>query len=240
MEQAPVLYSDAISIRGRDAKASCEDRGRRQPRKSRESTVEVRAARMTLRPPYRPDGKLPEVTVNVVWVREVNPPEDDEPVEWMLITTLPIDTIGQVREVVAHHRVRWMIEILFRTLKSGCRIEERRFGRLDRLETCLAVFLIVARRTLFVCRLARSSDDLDREIVFEPSEWKSAWTAVRRKPPPEKSPSLNEIVRLVAQPGGCVNRPGREDPPGPQTAWLGLQRMKDLAWAWETFGPGTQ
>ena len=46
------------------------------------------------------------------------------------------------------------------------------------------------------------------------------------------------MLKLVAQLGGYVNRPGRADPPGPQTVWLGLQRMYDLARAWQTFGPG--
>jgi hypothetical protein len=239
VRQAPVLFTAPVSVRAREPKVNCEDRHtRRQPRQSRETTVEVRAASMTLRPPWRPDRKLPEVAVNVVWVREVDPPADDEPVEWILVTTLPIDTVEQVREIIEYYRVRWMIEIVFRTLKSGCRIEARRFERLDRLETCLAVYLIVTWRTLFVCRLARSADDLDCEVVFEPSEWKSVWMAVHRKRPPKKPPTLNEIVRLIAQLGGYVNRPNRKDPPGPQTVWLGLQRMRDLACAWETFGPG--
>jgi hypothetical protein len=48
------------------------------------------------------------------------------------------------------------------------------------------------------------------------------------------------MVRLVAQLGGYVNRPNRSDPPGPQTLWLGFQRMRDLAWAWDVFGPGSE
>jgi hypothetical protein len=46
------------------------------------------------------------------------------------------------------------------------------------------------------------------------------------------------MIRLLAQLGGYVNHLGRHDPPGPQTVWLGLQRTRDLAWAWDTFGPG--
>ncbi len=93
VEAKAVLFTNEISVRGREAKVSCEARGRRQPRKSRKATVEVRAATVTLRPPWRAGRVLPEVTVNVVQVKEVNPPADDEAVEWLLITTLPIDTI---------------------------------------------------------------------------------------------------------------------------------------------------
>jgi hypothetical protein len=73
------------------------------------------------------------------------------------------------------------------------------------------------------------------EAVFEPAEWKAAWKVVRRKSPPRQPPTLGEMVRIVAQLGGYVNRK-RKDPPGPQTVWLGLQRLHDLALCWRLFG----
>lgn len=240
VESGSVLFTKEISVRGREAKVSCEQRGRRQPRQDRRAMVEVRAATMTLRPPYRPDRRLPEVTVNVIQVREINTPKDDVAVEWLLVTTLPIGTADEVREGIAYYCVRWMIEVFFRTLKSGCRVEKRRFEHVDRLTSCLAVYEVIAWRTVYVCRLGRSCPEMSCEAVFEPSEWKSVWMAVQQKSPPRKPPRLLEMVRLIAQLGGYVNRPEREDPPGPQTVWLGMQRMHDLAWAWETFGPGAR
>jgi hypothetical protein len=50
------------------------------------------------------------VTVNVVLVCEPNPPPGEEPVEWLLLTTLPIDTPEQVRTIVTYYCVRWAIE----------------------------------------------------------------------------------------------------------------------------------
>ncbi len=232
----PMLYSAELLIRGRKAKTAAEDRSRRQNRETRRATVEVRAARVTLRPPPRPDRKLPPVTVNVVLVREPNPPAGEARVEWILVTTLPIDTLEQVRTIVEYYCVRWCIEVLFRTLKSGCRIEHRRFEHIDRVLPALAVYLIVAWRTLFVCRMGRSCPDIDCEAIFEPSEWKAVWMTVYRTPPPQRSPRLAEMVHLVAGLGGYIERPHSE--PGTQTLWIGLQRMHDLAWAWDTFGPG--
>ncbi len=231
----PLRFTKTIKVRGRTAKVSCETRGRRQPRQSRGAEVEVRSASLTLRPPWRPGIKLPPVQVNVVLVREVNPPPGEEPVEWLLLTSLPIETLDQVRKVIEYYCVRWMVEVLFRTLKSGCRVEQRRFEQLDRLLPCLAVYLIVAWRTLYVCRLGRSCPEISCEAVFEPSEWKSVCRVVRRKTP-ESPPLLGEMVRLVAELGGYVNRP-RAEPPGPQTIWLGLQRAFDIANCWDLFGP---
>jgi hypothetical protein len=237
--EQPVLFEKMIPVRGRKAKVACETRGRRQPRESRQAKVVVRAARVTLRPPSRPDRELPPVTVNVVLVNEVNPPAGDEPVEWLLLTSLPIDTVDQVEQILQYYTVRWMIEVYFRVLKSGCRVEERLFEHLDRLTTCLAIYMIVAWRTLYVCRLGRSCPDIDCEAVFEPAEWKSVWKVVRRQDPPAEPPTLGVVVRMVAQLGGYVNRK-RDDPPGPQTIWIGLQRTHDFATCWLLFGPGAQ
>ncbi len=181
---------------------------------------------------------MPPVTIQVVLVREIAPPEDDGPVEWLLLTTLPIETIEQVREIVLYYTIRFLIEVFFRVLKSGCRVEARRFEALDRLLPCLAVYLIAAWRTLMLCRLGRSCPDLNCEAVFDPSEWKAVWMVTQKDELPTTAPTLETIRKLIAQLGGYVNRPGRKDPPGPQTIWLGLQRMRDLAWAWNTFGPG--
>lgn len=235
----PVLFTKTIPVRGRSAKVSCETRGRRQPRQSRQAEVEVRAGSVTLRPPWRADRKLPPLTVKVVLVREIDPPEGEEAVEWLLLTSLPVDTIEAVRLVIQYYCVRWMIEVFFRVLKSGCRVEERRFEEIDRWLACLAVYLVVAWRTLYVCRLGRGCPDLDCEAVFEPAEWKSVWKVVRREDPPAKPPALGTIVHLIAQLGGYVNRK-RPDPPGPQTIWIGLQRMHDFALCWELFGPKTE
>jgi Transposase DNA-binding/Transposase Tn5 dimerisation domain len=237
---APVMFTKEITVRGREAKVACDPRARRQPRQRRTAPVEVRAATVTLQPPRRPDRVLRPATVNVVLVREIDPPTDDEPVEWLLLTTLPIANAEQVREIVQYYTVRFLIEVFFRVLKSGCRVEARRFEHLERLLPCVAIYLIAAWRTLMLCRLGRSCPDLNCEAVFDPSEWKAVWMTTQQSAPPKDPPRLPEMLTLIAQLGGYVNRPGREDPPGPQTVWLGLQRMRDLAWAWNTFGPGAR
>jgi hypothetical protein len=235
---APVLYQVELLIRGRKAKTAVEQRRRRQNRETRHAAVEVRAATVTLRPPWRFDRDLPAVTVNVVLVREPNAPAGEPPVEWILATTLPIDAPQQVREIVEYYCVRWCVELLFRTLKSGCRIERRRLEHIDRVLPCLALYLIVAWRTMFVCRMGRECPDADCEALFEPSEWKAVWVAVHQKKPPKQAPRLSEMVHLIARLGGYVERPKSE--PGAQTVWIGLQRMYDLAWAWDSFGPGAK
>jgi len=80
----------------------------------------------------------------------------------------------------------------------------------------LAVALLVAWRTLYVTRLGRDCPDLNCEAVFAPSEWKPVYRITQKRSPPKQPPKLQEMVRMVAQLGGYINRP-RSDEPGAET-----------------------
>jgi len=232
----PVLFRQTIDVRGREPKVSCDKRRRRGARKSRKAVVEVRAGRVRLRPPQRLKGKVCAVTVNAVLVTEVDPPADDEPVEWILLTNMPIEAVEQVEKIIASYATRWMCEVYHRTLKTGCRVERRRFESLEAMLNCLAVYMIVAWRTLYVTWLGREFPELSCEAVFEECEWKAAYWVVRKKRPPAKPPKLQQMVRIIAQLGGYANLPSSGEP-GAQAMWIGLQRTFDLATCWELFGP---
>lgn len=92
-------------------------------RKARKAELEIRATRVTLKPPHA-RGRLPQVTLNVVLVEEVNGPDDGTDVSWLLLTTLPIGTLVEILLVLDDYMARWIIEVYFRTLKTGCRVEE--------------------------------------------------------------------------------------------------------------------
>jgi hypothetical protein len=134
-----------------------------------------------------------------------------------------------------------MIEIFFKTLKSGCEVESLQFEETSRFESCLAVYLIVAWRVLFICRLGRSHPDWSCEILFDESEWKSTYRVMypKRKLPSEPL-RLQEMIRMIGELGGWVSTPKKQEMPGPQTTWIGLQRMHDFVRAWNTFGPGAE
>jgi len=241
MLELPVLLTNDITVRGRKQKISIDTRPRNSPRETRQATVSVRAGTAFIQAPQGSRYTVRSVKIHVVLVREENPPKGEEPIEWILLTTLSISTRDHVRRVIQYYTVRWMVEIFFRTLKSGCRIEERRFETLPRMLACTAIYLIVAWRTLYVCRLGRRCPDLDCDLIFDSAEWQSVWSVIHHgEPLPPKPPPLAEMVRLIARLGGYVDRPHRSDPPGVETVWKGMQRMRDLTWAWQTFGPGTK
>jgi hypothetical protein len=93
-------------------------------RSARKVHQQIRVARVTLKPPPRPERKLPPVKITALLATEPHPPAGAAPVEWLLLTNLPIDTPEQALEKLSGYLCRWQIEIYFRILKSGCRIEE--------------------------------------------------------------------------------------------------------------------
>lgn len=229
------LFADSVKVSARVAKIATVKSARAKSRDARVADVEVRATTVTLKPPSRPDRKLPPIEVNIVLVEETNPPEGCEPIRWLLVTTLPIDTVEAVQQVVSYYCMRWQIEVYFRTLKSGCRVEQRQFETLPRIENSLAVYSIIAWRVMYLCRLGRMCPELDCEVVFSQSEWKSiCWIHYRGKLPPER-PTLNEMIRLISSFGGYVVRPNTD--PGTQTLWTGLHQLHCFSISWDAFGP---
>lgn len=239
VSSTPCLYTCKVDISSRKAKEGAQRKSpRTAAREARTAELEVRAISLKFKPVDRPDRTLPALRLNVVLVEEANPPEGQVPIQWILITTLPISSEEQVQMVVQCYCIRWQIEVYFRTLKSGCNVEERLFERFSRFNNCLSVFIVVAWRVLYLCHLGRNCPDMDCEVVFTGSEWKSVYMVVTREPVPSKAPRLNEIIRMIATLGGYVDRKNTQ--PGAQTLWLGLQRVNDLAQAWDAFGPETR
>lgn len=232
--QAP-LGKMTVQVSKREASTG-DGRKRRQPRESRTAEVTVRSVRTLLRSPDRPGGKLPAVYVNAILVREEKSPEGEEPIAWLLLTSLPMATFEEACTVVGYYCCRWEIEVFFRVLKSGCKIEELQFHREDRLQVCLAMYLIVAWRVLYVLKMGRECPQMRCDAIFTEAEWQSVYVIANQKPAPKTPPTLAVILPLIAGMGGYLGRK-HDGPPGPKTMWIGMQRMRDFATAWTAFGP---
>jgi len=207
-------------------------------RDARQATLEIRAIPVTVRPPHE-RSSLPTVSYNVVLVEEVGGPGDGTDVSWLLITSLPIDTLAEIQLVIDDYVARWTIEVYFRVFKTGCKVEKIQLETLSRLKKCLAFYKIIAWRIMYLTQLNRECPSLPCDVVFDDCEWMSVWRVVTRKDVPRTTPTLCEFMALLTQLGGYNNRK-TEAPAGPQPVWVGLRRMADLATAWLSFGPGVQ
>jgi len=117
---------------------------------------------------------------------------------------LPIETAEQAAEKLAWYLCRWQIEIYFRILKSGCKVEEMQLQTLERLEPALAFYKIIAWRVLYLTMLGRECPELSCNLVFADEEWQAIYIVVKRQPPPADPPSLDTMVRMVAGFGGFL------------------------------------
>lgn len=225
----PILGTLSIEVGARKA-GSHDGSKRRQARSARTTRVTVQAGRVVLQTPDRLGRKVPHVPVHAVLVREIKPPAGEAAIEWLLLTSLPVTTFAQAGDVIHYYTCRWEAEVYFRVLKRGCTVEELQFETTARFTNCLAVYQIVAWRVLFTMRLGRECPELPCGVVFAEAEWRAVYQVMKRQAA-TTMPSLGEMVTWVAQLGGYLKRKG-DGPPGPQTLWIGVQRVRDFALAW--------
>lgn len=205
-------------------------------RKARLAELEIRCAPIQLRPPKRLKG-TPALSLWAVHAIEPAPPAGSEALEWLLITTVATRTLEEALERLSWYAARWNIEVFHRTLKSGCRIEDRRLGNSDSLQACLAIDLVVAWRVMYLTKLGRATPDTPCSAFFEEAECKALHCHHHRScNPPETPPPLGEAMRMVAKLGGFLGRKG-DDHPGATTLWRGLDRLADITSTFTIFHP---
>lgn len=201
-------------------------------RKGRKVKQQIKAASVTL----KPKKKGVKVKVNAVMAIEENPPEGEKPLVWIFITSLPINDFESVCKVIRYYLCRWEIELFFKVLKSGCKIEERQLQTADRMKNLISLFMILSWRVMFTMMLGRVCSDMSAGDLFEAAEWKSVCKILdKKKALPRKPPRLGDFIKMVAKLGGYIETKSGE-PPGVKTMWKGMARMIDFAIAWDAFG----
>src|SRR2546427_2064453 len=174
-------------------------------RKARDTTLDVRFAQVELKPPKRLKSSGP-IPAWAVYVREQSEHAVD-PIEWMLLTTVEVATFQHAHQRVQWYAKRWGIEVYHRTLKSGCRIQDRQLGTADGLAACLGVDMVVAWRVYHLVMLGRETPDLPCIVFFTNEEWKALCCyATKNKVPPEEPPTLGQAMRMVGIIGGDFGR----------------------------------
>lgn len=204
--------------------------------KSREErlvTQEVRAIEVELVCPKRYTPRLANVKLYAVLATEIDVVNADK-IEWLLLTTIPIHSAESALKIVEYYLCRWQIELYFKTLKSGCKIEELQLESYSNLKSCLAIYMIVAWRIQYITMLARMCPEESCEIIFSSSEWRSVFMITNKGKKLTKAPTINQMLRMIASLGGFLGRK-HDGEPGLKTIWLGMQKMKNYALAWEIF-----
>jgi len=205
----------------------------------RDAIVSVQFSSVTLKPPWRPKRAdkepLPEVTLDAVLVQEVDPPAGVTPLEWLLLTNVPVHGFTQAVERVKWYRCRWHIEVYFKVLKSGCKVEDCRLGTADRLIRYLTLSSIIAWRLYWLTHINRQSPEAPCTIVLAEHEWRALYATLNHTiAPPQQVPTVRQVVRWIAQLGGFLGRKG-DGEPGVTVIWRGWQRLHDISATWLLF-----
>ena len=198
---------------------------RRGVRPSRTAQLEVRFAQVVLTPPAR--SKHPPLSVWAVYAREVDhTAEVKEPIDWMLLTTVKTESFQDACQRLSWYSRRWGIEVYHRTIKSGCRIEDRRLDDTDSLEACLAIDLVVAWRVHWLTMVSREKPDTPCDQILNEEQWRvlSAWATGTMA---DTVPNAQQATHWIGKMGGWLPR-GKQDNPGTTCIWRGLVRLPTL------------
>lgn len=181
--------------------------------------------------------KLPNLKLQAIYVIERKPSPEESPLEWMLLTNLPIDHYKDPVEKINWYCLRWKIEIFHKILKSGLYVEKCRLGTAQRLIRYLTIMSIIAWRLFFITLLARTDPKLPCTVLLSDEEWKVLYMKNHQTQSyPSTPPPVKDVILWIVQLGGFLARKGDKSP-GTITLWRGWKRLTDLSEGWNLASP---
>lgn len=200
---------------------------RERPRRPAHIAKLAIAARpVKIRSPQRPGaspGKLPPVCCWVVRVWEVDPPADSEPLEWILLSNRPAETVEQALEIALQYSTRWVIEDYHKALKTGLGAERLYLEDAHRLFAAISVMSVDALRLL----------ELREAMRVEPAGPAAASgldaleLKILRLKTKRVLKTVNDVNLALGRLGGHMNRKA-DGPPGLITLWRGMKKLRAL------------
>lgn len=200
----------------------------KKQRNRRQAQVEIRAKLVTLIP--RSDCKRYQnrkpFDVWAVLVKEINVPEDEEGIEWILYSDLPITKNEEALEVVKFYTFRWRIEEFHMVLKTGLNVERTNFREGENIQRQMLLAAPMAVKLLEITYMARKTPEMKAEIVFSKEEV----FVIKKlgKIHGNKKLSLKKAVEIMAFRGGWMGRKA-DGPPGVRTLWRGFRLVQEIA-----------
>ncbi len=199
----------------------------RHGHQARSTHLQLSFGQMTLLPPrHEPRASKEPLTVWVIRVWEEQAPEGEEPLEWILLSSVPTRTLEQAWERVDWYGYRWLVEDYHQCLKSGCRIEQRQLQTVDGLIRLLGLLSPLAVRLLQIRADARSQPERSAQEVIEPL---MLAVVAQRSGQSPATMTIGSFWIEVARLGGYLAR-SHDGPPGWRTiwkGWLSLQTFLD-------------
>ncbi len=197
-------------------------------RHGRHSTaiLQVQFHRMTVLPPIGKQKRYPALSLTAIRAREIVCPKDRDPIDWKLLTDLPVECLSQAVEKLDWYAMRWKIETFHKILKSGCKAEEAKLRTAERLTNLLALYCILSWRVFWLCMMNRANPDAPADVVFTKTEL-DLLDHLADALPPVATRSISYYLESVARLGGYLAR-ANDSPPGNMVLWRGFTRLTDI------------
>ena len=154
-----------------------------------------------------------------VW--EVDAPADVEPLEWLLLTSEPVNGLADALRVCGYYSLRWLIEEYHQCLKSGCKVEERQLESGERLGPFIGIATAVAARLLQLKNDARLTPERPAIECVEGESVRLLAKLIKAKP---EGLTVRRFTHEVAKMGGFLGRKADGDP-GWKTLWRGWRKL---------------
>jgi Transposase DNA-binding len=219
----PDLGTMAVSVGARPAKPGVA------ARKAREAVVRVAAGPVTLPVPLSRAGDHGDqpLAVWVVHVKELDPPAGEKPLEWVLLTNVPTESLEQAKERVGWYARRPVIEEYHKGQKTGCGIELPQLTDESRLQPVIALLSVVAVMLLNLRDAARSPEAQHRPAAeLAPPQYVRVLSGWRWQDP-DRPTTAAEFLLAVARLGGHLNRKA-DGLPGWLTIWRGWSKLHHM------------
>lgn len=192
------------------------------------ATVELRFKRIHVLPPIGKRAHYPDLTLSVLHACERTQPVGREPIDWKLITDLPITSRHQAIEKLHWYAMRWKIETFHKILKSGCKMGQSKLRTAGRLVNLLALYCILGWRIFWTTMMHRAAPTAPPTIAFAEQEIALLDRLVRELPAPASHLSgLSLYLLKLACLGGYLAR-SRDRSPGNIVIWRGLSRLPEI------------
>lgn len=233
LEKAPIRATRDVYLSRREGSTAPRSQSLMPARQARSAVLSIAAAQVSIRRPTNVPKTLAQaLTINVVLVREPNPPAGQAPVDWLLLTSEPIETREQVERIVDIYRCRWLIEEFFKALKTGCIYQERMFESRHALLNVLATSLPIAVELLWMRSRVADAPHAPAEDIVTPTQLEVLRKMGYRQLP--VNPAAGQVLLAIAGLGGHLKRNGA---PGWQVLQRGYQRLLDYTAGWNAAQP---
>ncbi|MDA0836106.1 MAG: IS4 family transposase [Planctomycetota bacterium] len=188
--------------------------------------VQIRFCRMTVHPPIGKHKQYQTLSLTVIHVHERGKPVERKPIQWKLLTDLPVNDLASAIEKLDWYTQRWKIETFHKVLKSGCRAEHSKLRTAERLTNLIAIFCIISWRVFWLTMVNRTNPTTSSETVFTETEI-AILDQLAGNARPSAGKPIAHYLKIVAKLGGYLAR-GSDPPPGNMVLWRGLSRLTDI------------